>query len=240
MAVSWMKKGAESAAAIKQADVESEIKKEQNQRMWRFYLKEGKEARITFVDGDLTPEGLLDIVTFKEHQIFMNGSWQNWFPCTNAEEPCPICESGDEPSLVGALTVIDHSESTSKDGTKKYKDQKRLFVAKRETLKLLQTLGAKRGGLAGCTFDAMRIGERAANVGSTFDFIEKQSLADLNAKYPTKDAKGNPIELFTPADYEKEIQYRTAKELRALGFGSANPIGAEVPMTDNQDYDKHL
>lgn len=251
MAVSFMKKGADSAAAVKAEDAKIEAKKAAAGGTFRFYLKPGEEnVSITFVDGNLTKEGVLDILTYREHSVFMDGKWGNHFVCTeDAGEPCPICEGtpgskGDQSSLVGILTVIDHrSFPSSKEPGKVFKDQPRLFVAKRDTIKTLQAMATKRGGLAGCRFDVMRSGEKSPAVGTQFDFTEKETdLKKLKAKYTRTDAEGKVHTTFVPLDYSKEIIYRPAAELRAMGFGKggAGVVGAEKPPADNQDYSQHM
>ena len=239
--VSWLKKGVEAAKALQKEEAEKQAKAEQSKKMFRFFLAEDEEAQITFVDGDLTPEGVLDIMTYREHRIFMNGTWNNFFVCTQDVEPCPICETGDDPSIVGVLTVIDHRTIQSKkDKNKTYKDTPRLFAAKRDTIKLLQKIAVKRGGLAGCKFDVTRTGSKSAAVGTSFDFVDKTPVAELKKKYVGKDANGKPITLFVPANYETEIIFRSADELRALGFGG-NSLGAEdkpkaKAATAEEDY----
>lgn len=229
--VQWLKKGVEAAKALQKEEAEKQAKAEQSKRMYRFFLAEDEECQITFVDGNLTPEGVLDIMTYREHRIFMNGSWNNFFVCTQDVEPCPICETGDDPSIVGVLTVIDHRTIKSKkDQTKVYKDQPRLFAAKRDTIKLLQKIAVKRGGLAGCKFDVTRTGQKSAAVGTQFDFVDKTPIADLKKKYMGKDKDGKPVTLFVPANYEHEIVFRSAKELRELGFG-----GQSIGSADKSD-----
>jgi hypothetical protein len=183
----------------------------------RFWMPDEDERRITFLDGDINEDGLIETVGYYEHQIKMNGHWRNFFPCVRDEEPCPLCEDGDNPSLVSLFTVIDHTGFKIKKGDnagKTIKNFRTLYVAKRESLKKLQHLAEKREGLVGCTFDVARLGDKAANVGSDFDFIEKNSMAKLRKKYELDE------ETVTPFDYEDIIQYRNAKGLRKLGFGS--------------------
>lgn len=190
----------------------------------RFWMPKDAETTITFLDGKLLPDGLLDNTTFLEHQLNLNGSWQNWYACTSEDEPCPICEGGDTPSLVGVFTVIDHSEWTSKKDGSVHKDERRLFVAKRQTLKQLQKIATKRKGLLGCTFEVSRIGEKAASVGDMFDFVQKKTLSVLGKKY--KEAM--------PYDYQEILTYKTAQELRDEGFGSLT-VGAEPDVDDDDE-----
>ncbi len=225
MAITFLKKGAEAHQEMEKADVK-QAAAEKN-RAFRFWMPDGAEKEITFLDGDLTEDGLLDIVMYYEHQIFMNGAWTNWFVCTGEQEPCPICEGGDTAALVGAFTIIDHSEWKDKKGVK-HKDEKKLFVAKRPSIKQLQVLATKRKGLAGCTFDAFRTGDQAAAVGNVFDFTEKQKLKVIKKKYSMEDVE--------PYDYEDVIQYMEAKELRKLGFGSL-AVGEDDEDGEDDDPD---
>lgn len=229
--LSFVKRG----KAAQEAFAKEEHKSEQASKgqVFRFWVPKDKDASITFLDGDLT-DGVLDISFIYEHNINMNGKWGNFFICTQDEEPCPICEGGNNPSYVGVMTVIDHSEYVSKKDGQVKKDNIKLFVAKRDTIKQLQKLAAKRGGLRGCRFDVSRTGDKSPSVGNTFDFTEKLTDAQLSAKYGDK-AK--------PVDYETLLagMYLPAKELRKLGFGSmGGPVGGEAPMNDNEDFDGEM
>lgn len=223
--LSFIKRGAEAKAAMAQEERKVELRKNQ---LYRFWLPSDASTSITFLDGQLS-DGILDIPYFHEHQVQLNGSWKNWFICTQDEEPCPICEGGLSASYVGIFTIIDHSKYTSSRDNKVHKDEPKLFVAKRDTIKLLQLAAQKRGGLRGCTFDVSRVGEKAPGVGSAFDFTEKLTEQQLVAKYKER-AK--------PVDYDKYLAatYQSADELRKLGFGvMGKPVGGEDGA--GKDYD---
>lgn len=218
---SFLKKGAYAKAAIEQAEAAAEMAKAEAGKMWRFYIKQGEDRRITFLDGDINEEGMVDAATFWEHVVPMNGGWAN-FVCTaeeDASQPCPLCAAGNQKRLVGALTVIDHTDYKIKNGPKAgevIKNQRKLFVATRQQLAVLKSLAEKRGGLAGCTFDVIRIGEKSSNTGSQFDFVEKfDSGQELCEKY------GLTEEDIQPANYQEEITYRSPEELIELGLGKA-------------------
>lgn len=217
--LSFLKKGKAAQETFAKEEHKAEVR--QKGQVFRFFVPEGKDASITFVDGDLV-EGVLDIPFYYEHNVNMNGKWGNFFICTQDEEPCPVCEGGLNPSYVGIMTVIDHSSYVSSKDNKTYKDQVRLFVAKRETVKTLQKLAAKRGGLAGCRFDVSRTGDKSPSVGNVFDFTEKITPAQIEKLYGAEKAK--------PINYEEYLggMYMPAKELRKLGFGSSMPpVGSE-------------
>jgi hypothetical protein len=260
MGFTFLKTGADSAKLAQRAAAEQEQRQAEKGKLFRFWLKEKEEGRITFIDGDLNAEGFLVPPRYYEHNLFLNGQWNNYYVCpekTNpdANDKCPICESGDRPSLVALFTIIDHRQiQSTKDKTKVWKDTKKLLVAKPQTYELLNKHAIKRGGLAGSTFDASRVGDKSASVGSMFDFVEKKDIKDLKALYtyekvdPKTNAK-TKVTNFTPADYEVEITYRTGDQLRVLlktaedvpfdGGSSQTVTGAPSPAS-TVDYSKEL
>lgn len=230
--VSFLKKG----KAAQETFAKEEHKAEQSAkgRVFRFWVPKDKETSLTFLDGDLNADGVLDIQFFYEHNINMNGKWGNFFVCTQDEEPCPICEGGAYPAYVGLLTVIDHSEYVSKKDNMTHKDNVKMMVVKRDTVKMLQKLAIKRGGLRGCRFDVSRTGDKSASVGNVFDFTEKHAEAALVKLYGDKSK---------PINYEEVLSkaYLSAKDLRKLGFGSSSgPIGGEAPMSGGEDYEGEM
>lgn len=247
LAFKFLKTGAESAKMAQRAAAEAEQRFSDKGKMFRFWLKEKEEARITFVDGDLAKEGdlagYLDPPRYYEHSIKLNGSWNNHFICPERTDPatgvkCVICElkPDNRPSLVALFTVIDHRQvQSTKDKSKTWKDTKKLFVAKSQTFEFLTKLAIKRKGLAGCTFDASRVGDKSAAVGSMFEFVEKHDVAELQKLYTIEkiDPKTNTkvkVTNFTPADYEAEMPYKTPEELRKLlAADSDDPVPFNKP-----------
>lgn len=235
MAIKFLRTGAESAKLAQQDAVETEQRRAEQGKMWRFWLSDGEDARITFVDGELGPDGVLTPPRFYEHTIEVAGqkARQN-FVCpekTNPDsgEKCPLCEQGDRPSLVALFTVIDHRQGKRRDGTV-YKDTVKILAAKPTTFEMLNKLAIKRGGLAGSTFDVSRSGDKSAAVGSNFDHIEKHTVEELQKKYirDVKDPKSGKISkemFFKPANYEEEIVYRDEDTLRQMGFGKGVTTG---------------
>jgi len=257
MAVSFIKKGADSTKAAQQAEAEAEARKDEQGKMWRFYLDKGEQnVHITFIDGNLDEEGHLVPPRFYEHGVMVNNRVQH-FVCPEKSFPdsgdsCPICASGDRPSLVAVFTIIDHREFESKkDKNKVYKDRPKLLVAKGNSFEMLAKIAQKRGGLAGAQFEVSRIGEKAPVIGDMYDFETKTDIALLMKKHTitVKDPKTNAestVCLFVPADYDKEIIFRTGDELRKLGYwgakqASGGPAGNQPPAkTGTTNYDNDL
>lgn len=220
--VSFLKTGSKAKEAMETAEAQAELAKKQAGKGFRFYMGDGEERAITFLDGKLDDEGMLDIPMFYEHNIQVNGDWKN-FVCTgetDTSQPCPICEKGDRPSLVGVMTVLDHTPYVVQKGPNKgktYVNQRKLFVAKRQTITQLTNLAKKRGGLTGCLFDVLRSGETAARVGSQFDFQHKfATRAEIKAKFDLAEDED-----VLPFDYSESIVYLSPAELLAMGVGKA-------------------
>lgn len=213
----FLKTGPNAQQAMDQE--QKQIEEAKNQ-LWRFYMGVGDEKVITFLDGDLDANGVLSCPMWWEHQTFRNGNWRNWDVCTKETELCPICDlQGNFSSLVAGFTVIDHSSYKGKTGV--VKDTLKLFVCKRTTLKILQKKAVQNKGLAGATFEVSRISDKSSNCGEVFDFLEKNTLQELQKEFQTKE---KPI---FPVDFADVIIYRTADELKSLyGLGSA-VIGSE-------------
>jgi hypothetical protein len=220
--MSFLKKGKQARKEASVVDAQRKARDEEH-KVFRFYVPRGQERRITFLDGDLDSDGELVMTAYYEHNLYMNGRWNNFFVCTgNEDEPCPICEEGKMPAMVAVFTIIDHSEYTDRNG-KTHKNQVKLLVAKRQTQKLLEYQAAKRGGLAGITFDVARIDEdQSAAVGTSFDFVEKNEVDKILKKFKAE-----------VLDYEDVINYKTPAELRSMGFGKPSKIGDEPGVTDD-------
>lgn len=248
MALTWLKKGADSTALAEQAAQDAELQKEAQGKLWRFFIKEGEEARITFVDGELSDEGFLLPPRFFEHMVKHNGKWTN-FVCPEKTNPhsgqhCPLCETGDKPSLVAAFTIIDHRIVSSKDGTKTYKDRKRLYVVKQQTFEMLNKLAVKRDGLVGTTWDVSRVGEKSPAAGNMFDYVGRETLKDLQETFKEEvmvDGKKVTQTYFTPANYEEEIPYYDEAGLRKLlGMVGAGGNSGAAKAAANQSFENEL
>lgn len=227
----FIKTGGDAKKMFAEEQAKAEALAEERNKLWRFRIPEedcGKDFKITFLDGHLDEEGSLAAPMWMEHTAQLAGSWKN-VPCTSHEEPCPLCESSNNASLVAGFTVIDHTPFKIKKGPKAgeiVKDQRRLFIAKKTTFGILQKLAAKNGGLVGLTVEVSRTNDKSPNVGDVFMVEEKSKLSQLAAKYG---------DAATPADFGHEITYYTAKQLIQLGAGkgmAGGTIGGEGPSKD--------
>lgn len=235
MSLSFIKKGQAAQAEIQKADAadaEALNRPLFEQRVW---LKAGNTTELTFLTGALDKEGILDVPMYWEHQINLNGHWRNWFICTQNEEPCPICEQGDkssQPMLVGVFVVIDHAEWTTKQG-EVIKDQLRLYVAKRDTFKKLQTMATEKKGLVGLRIEVTREDDKAPNVGNLFNIKTSGKNPTLASVLKQFDMKLPPFEEIVDG------HYKDAAALKEMGFGSlGGPVGSGGTVANIPDYSK--
>jgi hypothetical protein len=224
--MSWLKTGKAAHEAFHHETAKAEMAKAEAGKLFRFFVPENEERQITFLDGELDSDGMLDIPMYYEHVLKVNGTMQN-FVCLalngGAEaEPCPVCERNDKDGkarLVGVLTIIDHTPYKIKGGQnagKIIQNTRKLVIATRTSVQALTKIAVKRGGLTGCTFDVSRNGDTSPGIGNQFDFVVKyDSLEALAHKYDMK------LEEVQPADYATEITRHSAEEMIALGAGKA-------------------
>lgn len=233
--LSFLKKGKEAQQMMEEEKVHADIAKEQRNQLWRFRIDEkhcGEDYKITFLDGNIDTDGLLDCPMWREHNIHLSGKWTP-VPCTSATEPCLICEGSDNPAMMAAFTIIDHTPYTIKKGDKAGQVipmTKKLFVCKRQTLATLQKHATKYKGLAGVTLEVSRSTAKTASCGDTFMFIGKDTLQAL------KNAFGE--ELVTPADFGHEITYYDRATMLSLGIkASGKTIGGHAASVGSLDND---
>lgn len=222
--LTFLKRGQAAKEMIEQEEVKQEARKAEYGKLYRFWMKEGDAARITFLDGSINDQNMLDCVVTHEHRVVVNGDAMNYV-CTSEfdeSQPCPLCEKGNKSSMVAALTILDHREHKIKSGPNKgktVKNTKKLFVFKGTTLQKLTVIAQKRGGLTGCMFDVTRTGDNSASVGSDFDFEKKfKTRAEIMEAFDIDEEDADDV---MPADYEAEFSAKTPEELISLGIAKA-------------------
>jgi hypothetical protein len=231
----FLKKGADAQAMFKQEQAKIEANKEKQGKMFDFRMKEGEERRITFLDGDIGPDGILNITMYHEHNLQMAGGYDQYV-CTaevDTSQPCPLCAISNKRYLVGLMTVIDHTPYTIKSGAKAgntVQNQKKLFKCKQGTIKILSKIASKKGGLTGWTFDASRSGgDKTPAVGD--NFIPDLQWESRGAFAKEQSLKPDEVQ---PADYNAEIVYKSPEELIDLGIGK-NFTGVGTKHNGNVD-----
>ncbi|MEE9127851.1 MAG: hypothetical protein V3U11_11990 [Planctomycetota bacterium] len=247
--LSFMIRGSAAREEFARAQKRAKERKEKAGGAFRFWLKEGEERQVTFLDGTLDDDGMLDIPYFYEHTVPYESRFENIrcvgrnpSPEDGRTEPCPLCEAGDEPAYVGILTIIDWTEYEDRDGNK-HEYARRLYPAKLQTLQKLQKKAAKLGekegsdGISLVTFDIARTGDRVARVGDDFEFVGVSSRKEIAEQL-------DKPEHAEPADYdnEPELVWRTAEEILEMGLGGEKrkSLGAKKTRTKKPDAAGHI
>ena len=222
MAVDFIKTGKAAQRHFEKQEQES-AKRDAEMKVNRFYLPNDEEAKVTFLDGKLNEDGIIDRAIWDEHRIPVPGrKMPRFLMCTAEEETCPLCEQGFQRSTVNAFTVIDHRSWRDERRNKTRKHERKLYLAKRDTMKRLQKLAAKRGGLRGWTVKIGRTGdERSPAAGTDFEFLGKLDVEAFLAK------TGLTKDHLRPFKYSEAMVSYTADELRRMGFGSGMAIGED-------------
>ena len=238
---SWLKRGADAQAGMKR---ETEDRDKEFNSVWRYYLKPEEDgAKVTFLEGDMITEGpqagMFDVFYIREHRVNVQGSKvPQFYACVAEEEACPLCDRDNRSSYVGLFTVIDHRETTGRNG-EVYKNQKRIFAAKSGTLKrLIRKAKAADGSLEGCTFEVSRSDQRSATVGDEFNLIGQNSLKVIGKKLNPK----KPADAVAMVDWDSQLNSLTGDQLREK-FHMDAPSGPGYSGGSDSDggsaYDKH-
>lgn len=214
---SFLMTGQASLQAMEKAEAQAEAARADAGKPWRFFIpgsELGKTRKIVFLDGDLDNEGILIMQSWYEHALKINNRPEQYI-CTNHDEACPICNSGDTPLLVAGFAVLDLQPYVIKNGPKAGQTvpvSRKLLIAKRRTASQLMMLAPKTEGLRGVLMDAMRTTTTSASVGDVFIPDSKYEQHELIEQY------GDLAKPFDPAE---DLSYKTAAELVQLGVAEA-------------------
>jgi hypothetical protein len=205
-----------------------------------FYLWEHGTYKVPNV-----PKGIFNAICLRQNKI---------------EEACAMCDAKFWPSYGAYFTVIDlgfvrydprggatlfPEPWTDKEGKRRESQfQRRLMVAKKGgkdnpgQLTYFEDQRARRGGdLTGCVFDTMRSGEKKAQIGEQWEFVERvgnavpppiaemqQYLIDLGAPQEHVE-KEYLFQRFTVKDMEEALLFDNAELSRWVGKGDAGTDG---------------
>lgn len=238
---SFLKRGDQAKAALLEQQKEREQAQEIRGKYRSFRLPVGRQSTITFLDGALGEDGLLDIPMVYIHSVYhaglgANGERINLICTSDTEGNCPICQY-DKKSLVGLFTVIEHVEYQS--GDEVVKNPRRLFLPKAQTLRELQeaaeTLQSleiqanpdmseedKLKGLRGFQFKVRRTGKKTPVVGDEFELVNESRIPDAALKKVLDKVSSSEA-----IDYDKELNFFTNDELHSLGIVDGVAKGVE-------------
>jgi hypothetical protein len=215
----WYKTG---DAGSDQAEREDKINAGKG-KPFRFWLKPGNSTEFTILDTEF--------FFYKEHNLYLNNNWMNWETCLTDipdADDCPLCENSDlafvsSYSYIAMLTIIDHSQYTTKRGNLIENSKKLLPLKSLARNKMLKQKKRRDGNLVGCRYEASRYTPKENSTGSDFEFVKQVSLEELHQFAPQG---ADPVEWVKPFDYAKLFQPKSARELRQL-IGAPAPVGSE-------------
>lgn len=212
---SWLMKGKEAKDVADEHSDAAEERKANRDKLWRYYLRPEESGRIFFLNGDIVTEGeekgSFDIDFVEEHKVTQHGSKvPSFYVCVSRTETCPLCEAGNFASFVGLFGIIDTTVFTNRDG-KEFKNRKRIFAAKGQTIKKLAKKAIANGGsLEGVMLDVSRSDSRSATVGDDFDLVGAWPLEKLGKKIDAEKWE----EVIAVPDFAEELTYLSGAEMR--------------------------
>jgi hypothetical protein len=222
---------------IERHDAAAAAREAQSNKVRRFWLK--APGSKNFKKGENTGSIIFlddSVPVLNEHNIMIDGKWGNEFTCLLNEEGadyCPLCESGDVPYKAAFYPIIDRREYTTRDGTKTYRDQIRLLVAKPTSLKQLRVFQQDLGGsLKGQEFKVTRTGNKEPAIGNVFIPTTKHKKADieaiLSASGVLKEGDGFEAVKFTREKWEELLSPLSVAELEGI-------VGTKKSETTEED-----
>jgi len=202
----------------------------------RFFLKDGAEATIMFVDGDNTQEE--PIGNFREHQFnTLDGQFSNFCSCVGPAQ-CLLCQKGLSAYDAWPFTIVQLRASfTAKDG-KPIPIGRKLLISKKEAVQKILRYVAQKQGLVGSIWTVYRTSKTAYTIGDDWQFLQKigtdgmtpaQRREEMKKPFslqlpdPQDPKKVEPVEFTIPPECLEVIKYRdilkpkTADELQAAG-----------------------
>lgn len=210
--MSWFKRGDEALIALEQRERIAELLKKKSAP--KFWLREGEEARVVFVD---------DTGFFCERHILKRGTSFQEVTCCSEIRVCPICtRENQRPVAITYFTVIDTREYIRRDGTVA-KNTKVLLPAKRTLARQIYDYKKKYKSLVGAIATLKRFTSTDANCGIITEF-ERGKDGNLKRVKLTGDYA-------LPLNYEEILAPPTEEEWAALGY-STPIIGGSVSLDD--------
>lgn len=228
----YFMQGAAADEQIAKAEAMSQAARDAAGDSWRFFCPPGEERRVTFIDGDLRPDGRLNLTVWWEHRIPHMGKWLEimCMRMTHSDQnaPCIVCDGSAndyKPQLVCGLTVINHTPHTVVSGANQGKiieDRKQVFVAPKTLIGKLQSIASKEGGLKFKSFDISRVNKLDARTGDQFYKVGTHTYEQLVEAFDE--------EMLAPTDWSKVVKPITEEQasqvnltpMQQTGQGSAS------------------
>lgn len=202
----------------------------------RFFLKEGFEAVIAFVDGDNSPDE--PIGNFREHQYTtLDGQFSNFQSCIGAAG-CELCQKQLNAYDAWPFTIVQLRTSSVTKAGEQIKMARKLLISKKEAVqKILRYVGQKQG-LVGTVWAVYRTSKTGYTIGDDWQFLckigtdgmsptqrreEMKKVFTLSLPDPKTPTKVDKLDFVIPPEMLQIINYRevlkpkTKDELQAAG-----------------------
>lgn len=170
----WYNKGFDGA--------EEQIAATQNNFTRDFFLKDGEEVTVRFLDDE----------SFNIRDHFVKG--KGWFTCCG--EGCALCEAGNKPTNHFIFNVFDAREYTDKAGNL-HKDEVKIWRVGVMLFRVLKKKASKYGPLTTLDVDVSRMGS-----GTKSSWDVEVSKAAKKVTLPSGVEKYNLEEVLTPKSRE--------------------------------------
>lgn len=207
----WYSSGFDGAEQ-RHKEKEERISKGKIKRIW---IKPFTSVEVIFLDDQA--------FSFDEHQVYLNGSWTNWFTCLGMRNGCPPCVSDNKPYRATVFTVIDLSKWSDRKGNV-HQNEKKLLVVKEDTTLALKQKFERWGGLKGKQVIISRKDKDDYSSGSDFELAMSggQILKPDMSKFQD----------IQPYDYKEVFKPLTPDALRSIMSMSSTSERAaqEVPV----------
>jgi hypothetical protein len=243
MGINFIKTGAEAAKLADHDKTLQAARKEEMNKAFRFFLKQGEERKILFVDGEIDQStgGLLPARVY-EHKTNVQGKWRNYV-CPKETDPgaghsCPFCESGDQPRSRQPA----HHHRPDPDAERGQEEDVPVHAQavrlQANVYEVLNSNAKEFGGLAGHVFKVKRVGEKSERVGDVYIHLNAvtdtaKAKQQFMRSFEMKDKDGKKVMktecLYEPLDYNKELTYKSAEDLAKLGVASPKSSYPSTP-----------
>jgi hypothetical protein len=187
--------------------------------LYRYYMKIGSEAEVSFLDGDNTD--LEPIGSYREHSYSTkDGKWPNF--CTCVGKSCPVCREGIRAYDAWPFTIIQHKPTWTDRNKVEHKDEIKLMVVKKEAMqKMLRNIGLRKG-LVGTVWNVFRSGQKAYTIGDDWQFNRKVggdgNITPVERRLLVAKEFGMDPKIVVPINYREVLKPKTHEELMAEGI----------------------
>jgi hypothetical protein len=177
-----------------------------------FFLRKGRSAVITFLDGDLQDDSFM-CPHYWIHEAKDSVGFFVKVPCIKGYTPfggnCSLCDNTvGVSSFVCTFSVLHHNYTTK--AGKEIPFLKSLYTVKKRVLTQLISYASKRKGLTGWVVEVSRSNDQKSPAsGDMFDFVEKVNLKEFTRTHSVDT---------TPFIYKDAIKLYTPTEIEGMGI----------------------